>query len=395
MKISSMEVHQLGEPAAAGGATWAGNSIILKLTTSNGVVGYGEAVPTLRVQPVIHSIKEVWRVYRGKDPFNVEANIHEWRKHDFYLPVSFESTTALSAFDIACWDIIGKCQGAPIHKLCGGAFRRRIKHYLNGWYSDCVTPEDFASKAKRWESKGYGALKFDPFGANYDSIDRRGLDLAYERVRAVRDATRGRVELLIEHHGRFEPDSAIAAAKKLSVFDPLFMEEPVHPEDINGLRRYRDRTDVRVALGERILTKQYAAFLMANGLVDFLQIDITNIGGVTEARKVSAIAEAYGVRMAFHNAFGPVQNAVTIQLDASVPNFLIQESFYDVFPAWKRSLVKDQSKIRRGCTEVPDRPGIGVEVDERVFEGHEARGQEYFNPDEPVWVVKNTWKDGA
>jgi len=393
LKITDFEVYQLGEPASQGSATWAGNSILLKLTTSDGTIGYGEAVPTLRVQPVIQSLHEVARVYKGKDPLDMELNIHEWHKHDFYLPVSFESTTALSAFDIACWDIVGKHFGAPIHQLVGGSFRNSVRVYANGWYDKCVTPEQFGERAKKFAAIGYTALKFDPFGTHYDSIDAKGLETAYARVKAVKDATASRVQLLIEHHGRFDPNAAIAIAKKLGEFDPLFMEEPVHPDNLEGLRRYREATDVRVALGERILTKEQAAFVLANDLTDYLQIDITNIGGVTVARKVAAMAEAYGVEMAFHNAFGPIQNAVTVQLDAALPNFLIQESFYDCFPAWKRQLVRDQSKVENGQTKVPTRPGIGVEVDEKVLEEHRAEGQEYFNPDEPVWVVKDTWKD--
>ena len=393
LKITDFEVYQLGEPSPQGSATWAGNSILLKLTTSDGTIGYGEAVPTLRVQPVIQSLHEVARVYKGKDPLDVELNIHEWHKHDFYLPVSFESTTALSAFDIACWDIAGKHFGAPIHQIVGGSFRNSVRVYANGWYDKCVTPEQFGVRAKKFAGMGYTALKFDPFGTHYDSIDAKGLQMAHARIKAVKDATGGKVELLIEHHGRFDPNAAIAIAKKLQEFDPLFMEEPVHPDNLEGLRKYREATNVRVALGERILTKEQAAFVLANNLTDYLQIDLTNIGGVTVARKVAAIAEAYGVEIAFHNAFGPVQNAVTVQLDAALPNFLIQESFYDCFPAWKRDLVKDQSKVENGQTRVPTRPGIGVEVDERVLEEHRAEGQEYFNPDEPVWVVKDTWKD--
>jgi L-alanine-DL-glutamate epimerase-like enolase superfamily enzyme len=393
MKISEIEVYQLGEPASPGSATWAGNSILLKLTTSDGNVGYGEAVPTLRVQPVIQSLREVARVYTGRDPLDMELNIHEWHKHDFYLPVSFESTTALSAFDIACWDIAGKHFGAPIHQLMGGMFRNSVRVYANGWYDKCVTPEQFGTRAKKFMNMGYTALKFDPFGTHYDSIDRKGVNRAYERVKAVRDATNDKVDLLIEHHGRFDPNSAIAIARRLRDLDPLFMEEPVHPDNLEGLRKYRKATDVRVALGERILTKEQATYVLSNNLVDYLQIDITNIGGVTVARKLAAIAEAYGVEMAFHNAFGPIQNAVTIQVDAALPNFLIQESFYDCFPSWKRQLVKDQSKVENGHTKVPTRPGLGVEVDEKVLEEHRAEGQEYFNPDEPVWVVKDTWKD--
>jgi L-alanine-DL-glutamate epimerase-like enolase superfamily enzyme len=393
LKITNADIYQLGERTASGSATWAANSILVKLTTSDGQVGYGEAVPTLRVQPVIQSLREVARVYVGKDPLNVERNFHEMHKHDFYMPISFESTTAVSAFDIACWDIIGKHFGAPIHQLIGGSMRTKVRLYSNGWYDDCVTPEQFGTRAKKFARMGYTALKFDPFGAYYDWIDEKGLKFAYQRVKAVRDSTGGKLDLLIEHHGRFNPNSAIAIAKRLREFDPLFMEEPIHPDNLEGLRKYRAATDVRVALGERLLTKEKVLYVLSNNLTDFIQPDITNTGGVTQTRKVAAIAEAFGVEIAFHNAFGPIQNAVTIQVDAAIPNFLIQESFYDCFPVWKKQLVKDQSKIENGYAAVPTRPGLGVEVDERVLEEHKAEGQEYFNPNEPVWVVKNTWEN--
>ena len=391
MKISSIESFQLGEEVL-GGATWAGNSIVVRVTTANGLVGYGEAVPTLRVQPVLKAIEEVARVYKGKDPMDFEANMHEWHRHDFYLPVSFESTTALSAVDIACWDIAGKALGVPLHKLLGGKTRGHVKHYSNGWYADCVTPEQFAKAARRFHSMGYDALKFDPFGPYYDYIDEKGLNIAHARVKAVRDATGGKVLLLIEHHGRFNPNSAIMIARRLREFDPLFMEEPVHPENIAGLKKYRRSTDVRVALGERLLTPEQTLQALSDDLLDFLQIDITNIGGVTRARKTAAIAEAFGVEMAFHNAFGPIQNAATVQVDAAIPNFLIQESFYDIFPEWKRKLVRNGTKVVKGRTQVSDKPGLGVDVDERVLKEYAAKGQESFNPVEPVWAVRGTWK---
>ncbi len=356
MKIANVDVYELGAKTTPGSAAWAANSIILKLTTSDGMVGYGEAVPTLRTQPVIQSLHEVARVYVGRDPMKVEENWHEWHKHDFYLPVSFESTTAVSAFDIACWDIIGKHFGAPLHQLLGGAMRPRIRLYSNGWYNGCVTPEQFGDRAKQFTKMGYTALKFDPFGDYYDWIDEKGLKIAYDRVKAVKEATGSKVDLLIEHHGRFNPNSAITIAKRLVEFDPLFMEEPIHPENLEGLRKYRAATSVRIALGERILTKEHVATLLSGNLIDFLQPDITNIGGVTQAKKIAALAEAYGVEIAFHNAFGPIQNAVTIQVDASIPNFLIQESFYDVFPPWKKQLVKDEPKVENGHAAVPTRP---------------------------------------
>ena len=392
MRITDVAIHPISAPGPPGIAAWAANSIVLKLTTSDGLVGYGEAVPTLRTQSVIQSLHEVSRIYMGKDPLEVERNWHEWHKHDFYLPVSFESTTAVSAFDIACWDIIGKHFGAPIHLLLGGAMRTRIRLYINGWYNDCVTAEQFGDRANQYAKMGYTALKFDPFGDYYDWIDEKGLKIAYERVKAVKEATGGKADLLIEHHGRFNPNSAIAIAKRLREFDPLFMEEPIHPENIEGLKKYRAATDVRIALGERILTKEHVATLLSGNLIDFLQPDITNIGGVTQSKKIAAIAEAHGIEIAFHNAFGPIQNAVTLQLDASIPNFLIQESFYDVFPTWKKQLVKDQTPVEKGYSTVPTRPGLGVEIDDQVLDEHAAKGEEYFDHAEPVWIIKGTWK---
>lgn len=272
MKISSFEIYELGETQkdedkSGGSAGWAAKTVILKLLTENGLVGYGESVPTLRVLPVIESLKEVARAYVGRDPENFEANQREWRMQDFYLPMSFESTTALSAFDIASWDLVGKQYGAPIYKLIGGKTRDNVRMYANGWYNDCITPEDFGTKAKK------------------------------------------------------------------------------------------------------------------------------NVGAVTGALKAAKIAEANGIEMAFHNAFGTIQNAVTIQVDAAIPNFLIQESYYDFFPQWKRDLVFDQSRVERGFTTVPQKPGIGVEINEKILESHRIEGQEAFKAGVPPWPIKGTWKN--
>ena len=266
--------------------------------------------------------------------------------------------------------------------------------YANGWYDDCITPEDYALKAKNNVKKGYTGLKFDVFGEYYDYIDSKGIKVALDRIRAVKEAAGENVDLMIEHHGRFNPNPAIMIGKAVQKeFDPLFMEEPVHPEDMDGLAKYREHVSLKVALGERLLTNEQVAFVAQNRLADFLQVDITNFRGVTESKKAAAIAEAYGMEMAFHNAFGTIQNAVTIQLDAVVPNFLIQESYYDFFPQWKRDLVFDQNKVESGFTKVPDKPGIGVDVNEKILESHIVEGQEPFDYDVPVWAIKGSFKN--
>lgn len=187
MKISEIEPIVLSSKEK-GAATWASSMILVKVVTNNGLVGYGEAVPTLRVISVFNAIKQVSKAYVGKEVEDVEKNYHEWYKQDFYLSRSFESATSVSAIDIASWDILGKEFGAPLYKLLGGKVRDRVPVYANGWYSDCVTPLDFAERSKEVHARGYNAMKFDPFGNYFNWIDEKGLRESEERVKAVREA---------------------------------------------------------------------------------------------------------------------------------------------------------------------------------------------------------------
>lgn len=387
--IKEVRAMVVGERGSA--ATWASLAVIVRVETSRGRVGYGEAVPTLRTGQVVEATRRLSSVVEGMDPHAIELIHRTWMREEFYLHRSIESTAALSALDIALWDLKGREFGAPIHELLGGAYRRKVLAYANGWYSGCRTPEEFAEAASKVVRMGYRGLKLDPFGGYFDYIDGQGVRRAADVVAAVREAVGEDVYLMIEHHGRFSYESAVRVADALSKYSPLFMEEPVHPHDLEGLRRYRSSVRLPVALGERILNKEEALMYLKEGLVDFLQVDLTNVGGVTEAWKIAAIADSFGVKMAFHNAFGPVQNAATIQLDATIPNFMIQETFYDFFPQWKRDLVGDAMKVVDGYHLVPEGPGLGVEVREDVIGSHLVEGLEERVPGEPVWVVRGTW----
>lgn len=392
MKIQEITPFALSSKEK-GSATWASTMIVVRVTTSDGMVGYGEAVPTLRVKPVFSAIQQVSKGYLGKEVESVERNYHEWYKQDFYLSRSFESATATSALDIALWDLVGKELGAPLHKLLGGKFRDHVPVYANGWYRDCVTPEDFAREAKEVVKMGYRAMKFDPFGPYYDWIDERGLNQAEARVKAVREAVGDEVEIMIEHHGRFNANSAIEIARRLEKYRPLFAEEPVHHEDVEGYRKYRMHSNLKVAMGERLVSLKETLLYLKEGLVDVLQPDLTNIGGVTVGRKVASLAEAFDVEVAFHNAFGSIQNAVSIQLASVIPNLLLLENFYDWFPQWKRDLVKNGTPVEMGRVRVPERPGIGVEVDEKVLEELKSDPVALDVVEEPVWVVGGTWRN--
>ncbi|MFP3484050.1 MAG: mandelate racemase/muconate lactonizing enzyme family protein, partial [Caldivirga sp.] len=270
--IRDVEVYPISDLATAKASPWASVSIIVRVVTSDGQVGYGEAVPTLRVNQVVKAIEEVRRLVVGKDPFRIGYLYREWYKHDFYVSRSFESATAYSSVDIALHDILGKYYGAPVYQLIGGLINEKVKVYANGWYSDCVTPEDFARRAKEVVSMGFKAMKFDPFGPYFDSMDRAGLEEAVERVRAVREAVGKGVDILIEVHGRFNVNTAVQMVRAMEQFDPLFIEEPVHPDlNMEGLGKVKAATGVRIAVGERIISVEEALQLAERGLVDVLQ----------------------------------------------------------------------------------------------------------------------------
>ncbi len=394
MRISDVRAYVIGD-AKLGSATWASYGIIVKLVTSTGEVGYGEALPTLRPAVVSASVEQIGKLYLGKQVEQIRKNYMEVVKHDFYLPMSVESVTAVSSIDMASWDVLGKELGAPISELLGGRLRDYVPVYANGWYADCVTPEDFSHKAEEALSGSrYFALKFDPFGAAYDLIDDRSLGEAERRVAAVAGVALERgSSIMIEHHGRFSATAAISIAERLAKYRPIFMEEPLHPDDVEGLRAYRSRVSLPVALGERILTPSQALFFMKEGLVDVLQPDVCNVGGITGAKEVLGLADAFGIAVSPHNAFGPIQNAAWLQLASTTRNLLALEEFYQWYPDWKKRLIYDSTPVEDGKVKVPDGPGLGVKVNEKMLDELKLEPKALEVGDEPVWVVRGTWRD--
>ncbi len=388
MAVAEVEPYLLSG-GAEDPAPWASSVLLVKVVTKDGRVGWGETLTSIRAASVAAMVRVLGRAMRGRDVHNVEANRSFWYKLDFNYSISLESVAALSAFDMASWDIIGRELGAPLHLLFGGLTRDKIRLYANGWYGGCRDASCFAERAKEVVKRGYTALKFDPFGDSFDVLDRTSLKKAAEIVAAVREAVGDEVDILIECHGRFNAESAIRAAEALRPYGIYFMEEPVHPEDLEGLARFRSAARVPVALGERVVSMgqllQYVRY------ADYVQVDLGRFGGPTEARKAAALAEAFGALMAFHNANGPVLHAATIQLDAAIPNFAVQESFYDFWPRWKRELIRGALPVEAGYVEVPRRPGIGVDVDEKAVERYRAEPGELEPPSGPSWAVRGTW----
>jgi gluconate/galactonate dehydratase len=389
VKIRSVEPVQVATPADEPSSPWGSTVLLVRVTTSKGAVGWGEAPTTLMTHPVRESVREVARFFEGHDLHEHHASLREFERYSFYRSRSMEAMSALSAVDIACYDLVGRELGVPVSALLGGAIRDRVRAYSNGWYSDAIEPGEFAEKARSMVRLGFRALKFDPFADQFRTLSREGLDAAVARVAAVREAVGEEVDLLLEFHGRFLPEPAIRAGRALDRFAPLFMEEPVMPELSDALRDFRRKVSTPVALGERLLTPADFESFLSRGLVDILQPDVTNSGGFTYGREILGVAAARGAPVAYHNAFGPVQTAATLQIDAVLPTFLLQESFESSWPAWKHELVRGYA-VDRGEFPIPTGPGLGVQVDERAVERYHSEKIEPVGP-EPPWVIAGTW----
>ena len=389
MKIQSVEPIEVAAPSDELSSPWSSTVILVKVTTADGAVGWGEAPTTLMTHPVRESVREVGRFYAGRDLADHAGALREFERYSFYRSRSMEATSALSAVDIACHDLVGHELGTPIATLLGGAIREKVRAYSNGWYSDCIAPEEFAEKARAMVRQGFRALKFDPFGDQYRTLSTEGLRAAVDRVAAVRAAVGEPVDLLIEYHGRFLPEAAIRAGRALDELRPRFMEEPVLPELCDALQEFRRAVRTPVALGERLLTAADFESFLNRGLVDILQPDITNSGGFSYGQEIAGVATAHGAPVAYHNAFGPVQTAATLQIDAVLPTFFLQESFEASWPDWKRSLVRGYA-IEGGEFAIPKGPGLGVEVDERAVERFRSDMVDPVGP-EPPWVIGGTW----
>jgi galactonate dehydratase len=259
--------------------------------------------------------------------------------------------------------------GQPVYRLLGGAMRPRIRTYANGWFSGAKTPDDYARMAAETVAKGFTALKWDPFGHSYMFPSRDQMDEAVECVRAVRQAVGPKIDLCVEVHGRMSVGHAIQIAHELEPFKPTFYEEPVPPENVDAMKQVASSVSIPVATGERLFTKWGFKDLLEKQAATIIQPDPCHDGGILETKKIAAMAETYYVAVAPHNPNGPVATAVCLQLDANLPNFLIQEmNIGDT--GWVTKLLRQPIVIKDGYIDVPTAPGLGIEVDEEELQRH-------------------------
>lgn len=355
MKITALRTVVVGNP-------WK-NWLFVVLETDEGLRGLGEGTLGLSTKPVEAALHEVSRFVVGEDPLRIPA-LWERMARGWYLPTDTVHVTAMSAVEIACWDLLGQRLGVPLYQLLGGAARDRVPTYANGWYRGRRTPDDFAARAKDVVRQGFRGLKFDPFGEAKGTLSRAEEALSLDIVAAVREAVGPDVELMIEAHDRFDVPTAIRVGRALDPYGIAWYEAPVLSTDVESLVRVAAEVPVPVACGERFSTPADFARLGESRTVLLWQPETLSIGGVSGIQQVSAIGRAFGASLAPHNARGPVCTAVNAHLAAWLPNLRVQEYFVEGAVPAAFEVVPGTPRVTDGWLEVPQRPGLGVTLDE-------------------------------
>lgn len=338
------------------------NFVFVKIYTDEGITGIGEGTLEYKEKAFLGALEHIKENLVGKNPLNVEQHFHNIYR-DAYWRGGPVLMSALSAVEMALWDILGKSLNVPVYQLLGGKVNDKVRIYVNGWFAGAKEPEEFAEKAKQAVKRGVTAMKWDPFGKSYLDISNAALDKALRCIAAVREAVGNSVDLLIEGHGRFNIPTGIKIAKELEQFKPMFFEEPTPPDSLEALKAVRDKSPVAISAGERLYTRwDYRRFFDIMP-ADYIQPDISHAGGIMELKKIAAEAECRYIPFAPHNPSGPVANAATLQLAANTPNFCILEIMYsDV--EWRKDITNESLEYKDGYITIPDKCGLGIEINE-------------------------------
>lgn len=363
MKIINFETYLVD--------AWCSNYLFLKIETDEGIYGIGECTLEYCEHTVIAALEHMRAMLIGQNPLDIE-NIHHILERDTYWRYGPVLSSAISGVDIALWDLKGKYYKVPVYDLLGGKVRDRIPIYANAWYIGSKTPEDFARHAEYTVSKGIKALKWDPFGDSYLDLKLPELRASMRCVEAVRKAVGPDIDLLIEAHGRFNRTGALKIANALKDYDVFFLEEPLTPGNNECLRDVREKSPVPIAAGERVYSRFDFADMIYTNCIDYVQPDVSHVGGLTELKKVAVLADSKYLTCAPHNPMGPGTNAATMHADATIVNFAYQETMFTDVP-WRNDICKESNVLIDGEMVLSNEPGLGIELNFEAFKDHPER----------------------
>jgi galactonate dehydratase len=372
MKLQDIKTYVTVPPTGIGGAFW----VLLKITTDDGIEGIGECygIP-VSGDIACRMIEDTFERYiAGEDPHNVELMFRRVYSAGFTQRPDLCMMGVFSGIEIAIWDILGKAAGQPVYNLIGGKIHERVRTYTY-LYPDILSESErtgdvyhhgptAAAAALKYVEKGFTAVKQDPAGP-YGVQGGRELSLhelsrCEENVRCIREAVGDRADILFGTHGQMTTSSAIRLAKRLEKYDPLWLEEPCPPDQMEAIGRVAQSTSIPVATGERLTTKMEFHQALKAG-VSILQPDIGRSGGIWETKKIAAVAELYNAQIAPHIYCGPVAHAAALHLSVSSPNFLILETIQTEF---HDAILQKPLTWEEGYFLAPTAPGLGIELNE-------------------------------
>lgn len=355
--------------------------LFLKIETDEGITGWGEPVIEGKAATVKTAVEELMEYLAGKDPMHIEDHWNVMYRGGFYRggPILM---SAIAGIDQALWDIKGKFYNAPVYQLLGGKCRDTIKVY--SWIGG-DRPADVGNAAKEIVAKGFTALKMNAT-EELQYVDSFGkIEEAIKRVAAVREAVGSSIGIGIDFHGRVHKPMAKVLAKELEPFHPMFIEEPVLPENNEALREISQHTSIPIATGERMFSRWQFKNLLVSGYADIIQPDLSHAGGITECKKIISMAEAFDVAVAPHCPLGPVALAACLQVDATCHNVFIQEQSLGIHYNKESDLLdyivdKNVFNYEKGFVNIPGKPGLGIEVNEEHVRKMAVTGHNWKNP---------------
>lgn len=356
---------------------------IVEILTDDGFVGWGEAVIEGKAATVLAAVKEMEEYLIGKDPTNIEDIWNLLYRAAFYRggPILM---SAIAGIDQALWDIKGKKLGVPVYELLGGKCRDKIKVY--SWVGG-DRPSDVAAAAKEKKDQGFSAVKMNATEELQivDTFDK--IDAVLERVASIREACGKYFGIAVDFHGRVHKPMAKILAKKLEEFNPMFIEEPVLSEHMEDFIEIARCTSTPIATGERLFSKYDFKRLLTAGGVSIIQPDVSHAGGITEVRKIAAMAEAYDVALAPHCPLGPIALSACLQVDAVSYNAYIQEQSMGIHYNVGKSVLdyvvnKEVFEFKDGWVQMPKGAGLGVEVNKQLIIEENKTPHSWKNP---VW----------
>lgn len=367
-------------------ALWPGYSwLFIKVFTDEGIYGLGEALGD-KVETVATAIKELSIYLVGKDPRLIE---HHWQV--MYRSAFWRGgpilNSAISGVEQALWDILGKSLTVPVYQLLGGKCRDKIRMYADILYDSGSRKIQKESPLKSLEETleaGFTAVKFTPFGKLKLVDSYQKVKEVLDKVKKVRQVVGDKVDIMLDFHGRVSPAMAVIACQELAPYHPFFVEEPCLPENVDCMARIAQKTNIPIATGERLFTKFGFRENLEKGASSVLQPNLAVCGGIMEGKKIAAMAETYYVAMAPHCPYGPILTAASLQLDACIDNFLIQEQV-----SLGENILKEPFKLKDGYVEVPSKPGLGIELDEKAI------AKRPFDPQQTTHITRWYHEDGS